>query len=63
MLAYKLAETEPMKFDDTLADVEGIAYTIRWLKADTVVDTLGYVEPEAPVDTLADIWRGGGRDC
>ena len=43
VLAYKLAETEPMKFDDTLADVEGIAYTIRWLKADTVVDTLGDV--------------------
>ena len=34
---------EPMKIDDTLADVEGIAYTIRWLKADTVVDTLGDV--------------------
>ena len=41
MLAYALAETEPMKIDDTLADVEGIAYTIRWLKADTDLDTLG----------------------
>ena len=39
MLAYALAETEPMKIDDTFADVEGIAYTI----ADTVVDTLGDV--------------------
>ena len=28
-LAYTLAETKPMKIDDTLADVEGIAYTIR----------------------------------
>ena len=43
VLANTLAETEPMKIDDTLADVEGIAYTIRWLKADTVVDTLGDV--------------------
>ena len=30
VLANTLAETEPMKIDDTLADVEGIAYTIRW---------------------------------
>ena len=29
LLAYTLAETEPTKIDDTLADVEGIAYTIR----------------------------------
>ena len=29
VLAYTLAQTEPMKIDDTLADVEGIAYTIR----------------------------------
>ena len=29
VLANTLAETEPMKIDDTLADVEGIAYTIR----------------------------------
>ena len=29
VLAYTLAETEPMKIDKTLADVEGIAYTIR----------------------------------
>ena len=28
VLAYTLAKTEPMKIDDTLADVEGIAYTI-----------------------------------
>ena len=43
VLANTLAETEPMKIDDTLADVEGIAYTIRWLEVDTVVDTLGDV--------------------
>ena len=29
VLAYTLAETKPMKIDDTLADVEGVAYTIR----------------------------------
>ena len=29
VLGYTLAETEPMKIGDTLADVEGIAYTIR----------------------------------
>ena len=28
VLAYTLAETKPMKIDDTLADVEGITYTI-----------------------------------
>ena len=29
VLAYTLAETEPMKIEDTSADAEGIAYTIR----------------------------------
>ena len=29
------------------------------MEAETLGATLGYVEPEAPVDTLADIWRGG----
>ena len=29
VLGYTLAETKPMKIDDTLADVEGVAYTIR----------------------------------
>ena len=29
VLAYTLAETEPMKINDTSAEVEGIAYTIR----------------------------------
>ena len=28
VLAYTLAQTETMKIDDTLADEEGIAYTI-----------------------------------
>ena len=42
-LAYTLAETEPRKIDEYLVDVEGIAYTIRQLKADTLVDTLGDV--------------------
>ena len=28
VLAYTLAETGPMKMNDTLADEEGIAYTI-----------------------------------
>ena len=32
-------------------------------KAKTIVATLGYVEPEAPVDTLTDPCTGGGRDC
>ena len=43
VLAYTLAETKPMKIDDTLAVVEGIAYTILYLKAITFVDTLGDV--------------------
>ena len=29
VLAITLAEAKPMKINDTLADVEGIAYTIR----------------------------------
>ena len=29
VLAYTLAQTKPMKIDDTLGDVEGIAYTLR----------------------------------
>ena len=40
MLGYTLAETEPIKIGDTLSYVEGIAYTIRLLKANTLVDTL-----------------------
>ena len=33
------------------------------LEANTLVATIGYVETETPVDTLADTCRGGGRDC
>ena len=33
------------------------------VKAETLSSTLGLVEPEAPVDTLADTGRGGGRVC
>ena len=32
-------------------------------EAKTIGATLGYVEPEAPVDTLTDTCRLGGRDC
>ena len=52
-LTYTVAEMEPKKFGNALADVEGIAYTIRQLKADTLVDTLGHVYAEPLVDTLA----------
>ena len=33
------------------------------MAAETLGATLGYVEPEAPINTLADTCRGGGRDC
>ena len=42
-LGHKLAEMEPEKFGDTVAYVEGIAFTIGQLKADTLIDTLGHV--------------------
>jgi len=42
-LTHTLAEMETEKFGDTVADVEGIAYTIRQLKADTLVETLSDV--------------------
>ena len=29
------------------------------MEAETLGATLGYVEPEGPLNTLADIWRGG----
>ena len=32
-------------------------------EAKTIGATLGYVEPEAPVDTLTDTCRLRGRDC
>ena len=32
------------------------------MKANTLGATLGYVEPEGPVDKLADTCRGGDRD-
>ena len=42
-LAKTLAEMDPEKFGDTLADVEGIAFKMRQLKANTLVDTVGNV--------------------
>ena len=33
------------------------------MEAETFSSTLGFGEPEAPVDTLADTGRGGGRVC
>ena len=42
-LAYRLAEMEPETFGNTLADMEGIGYTTRQLKAKTLFDTLGDV--------------------
>ena len=43
--------------------VDTLAQVVAEMEAETLGATLGNVEPEAPVDTLADIWRGGGRDC
>ena len=40
-LAHTLAEVELHKLGDTLAYVEGNACTIRQLKAETLVNTLG----------------------
>ena len=40
-LAHSLAEMQPQKLGDTLAYVEGNAFTIRQLKAETLVNTLG----------------------
>ena len=54
---------------DTLVDilaeplVDTLAYVVAELVAFNLCATLGYVEPEAPVDTLADICRGGSLDC
>ena len=42
-LAYTLAEIEPETFGNTMADVEGIGYKTRQLKANTLFDTLGDV--------------------
>ena len=47
--AYNLAEMEPKKLGDTVADMEGIAYTIRQFEA----HTLGDVKVEPLFDTLA----------
>ena len=38
-LAHTLAEMESEKFGDRVADVEGVAYTIRRLKVNTLVDS------------------------
>ena len=32
------------------------------ITAETLGATMGYVESELPDDTLANIWRGGGRE-
>ena len=39
MLAHTLAEMESEKFGDRVADVESVAYTIRRLKENTLVDS------------------------
>lgn len=52
-LANTLAEMETKKFAVTVAIVEGIAYAMRQLKANTHVDILGDVQAEPLVDTLA----------
>ena len=43
--------------------LDKLAQVVAELEAETVGATFDLVEPEAPVDTLADIWRGGDRDC
>lgn len=90
-LANTLAEMQTKKFTVTVDILESIAYAMRQLKANTLVDILGDVQAEplvdtlayvvaelqalnlcatfchldlkAPVDTLADICRGGSLDC
>lgn len=52
-LANTLAETKTKKFAVTVAIVEGIAYAMRQLKANTLVDILGDVQAEQLVDTLS----------
>jgi len=42
-LTHTQAEIETEKIGDTVADVEGIAYTMGQLKVGTLVDTLGNV--------------------
>ena len=37
-LAYTLAEMEPKKFGDTVADMEGMAYTIRQFESHPLGD-------------------------
>ena len=44
---------QPEKFGKTAADLKGIAYMIRELKANTLVDALRDVLAEALVNTIA----------
>ena len=44
-LANTQAEMPPEKFGETVADFKGIAYTIRELKANTLVDALRDCRP------------------
>ena len=43
--------------------VDTLVQVVAELEGEALGATLGYLEPEAPVDTLGDIWRGSGRDC
>ena len=52
-LANTLAEMKTMKFGVAVAIVEGIAYAMGQIKADTLVDIVGDVQAEPLVDTLA----------
>ena len=43
--------------------VDTLAHVVAELDAETLGAILGYVKSQPPVDTVADIGRGGGRDC
>ena len=39
-MPYTQAEMQPEKFRETVADLKGMAHTIRYLKANTLIDAL-----------------------
>ena len=68
-IAYAIGQIKADTLVDILGDVQAeplvntLAYVLAELQAFTLCATLGYLELKAPVDTLADICRGGSLDC
>ena len=68
-IAYAMGQIKVDTLVDIVCDVQAellvdtLAYVVSELEAFNLCATLGYLQLKTPVDTLADIFRGGSLDC